>query len=176
MTSNYQASINIYNGANDERTNTFEKLFNALKAKYKLSDTNSYIYIGSGSSYDPAIYGILDKTADSSGSNTENLASSMTTLNAMDNLSNWNMSKNHAAVFPVSLTGNKGNTTHYWFSPYNGNSNVFTNGIRQLRINFFAGGNKAEYAVFFIDEKGKGILKNDTQLMKMSFTCKVERL
>ena len=102
--------------------------------------------------------------------------SQLTIIPAVDVLSNWNMAKDSCAAIVVPTEDNKGNTTHYWISPYSGNSVEFINGIRQVNLHFFMGDNKSLYSVFFIDDTGKGIMKNDTQLLKMSFTNKIERM
>lgn len=176
MDSSYNSNIRLNHGANDERTNTFEKMFNVLKTKFPLNSTSPTISVGNGTNYDPATWGLMDKIPDRNSNVEGDNISSLTTISAVDVLSNWNMNKNSCAAIVVPTEDNKGNTTHYWFSPYNGNSVEFINGIRQVSLYFFMGSNKSYYSVFFIDDTGKGIMKNDTQLLKMSFTNKIERM
>ena len=176
MDSSYYSSINLYHGANDERTNTFEKMFNVLKTKFPLNSTSPTISVGNGTNYDPATWGLMDKIPNRNSYVEGDNISSLTLISAVDVLSNWNMNKDSCAAIVVPTGDNKGNTTHYWFSPYNGNSAEFINGIRQVSLYFFMGDNKSYYSVFFIDDTGKGIMKNDTQLLKMSFTNKIERM
>lgn len=176
MDSSYYSSISLNHGANDERTNTFEKMFNVLKTKFPLNSTSPTISVGNGTNYDPATWGLMDKIPNRDSYVEGDNISSLTTISAVDVLSNWNMNKDSCAVIVVPTEDNKGNTTHYWFSPYNGNSVEFINGIRQVSLYFFMGDNKSYYSVFFIDDTGKGIMKNDTQLLKMSFTNKIERM
>ena len=70
----------------------------------------------------------------------------LTTIPAVDVLSDWYMAKDPCAAIVVPTADNKGNTTHYWISPYNGNSVEFINGIRQVNLQFFMGDNRAHYS------------------------------
>ena len=176
MDSTYYSHMSLRHGANDVRTNTFEKMFNVLKTKFPLNSTDCGIPIGNGTNYDPATWGLMDKIPNRSSNIEGDTISQLTIIPAVDVLSDWNMAKDSCAAIVVPTEDNKGNTTHYWFSPYNGNSVEFINGIRQVNLHFFMGGNKSLYSVFFIDDTGKGIMKNDTQLLKMSFTNKIERM